>query len=230
MRVGVCQTPEILGDVEAALAVVREFAEQAEGVDLLVFPECFLQGYSVTPEHVREFARPADLRLAVRPTVVLGMIERNDDRYYNTAAVLRDGRTVGAYRKTFLTRGEHVFTAGGDYPVFDCAGVRFGINICFDAQYPHAAAAVRRQNAQLLVLPAQNMMRRDKAPLWQHRHNELRRERVRETGMWLASADVTGSRGDSHVGLGPTCVISPAGEIVAQVPTGTVGMAVATIS
>lgn len=230
MRVGVCQTPEILGDVEAALAVVREFAEQAEGVDLLVFPECFLQGYSVTPEHVREFARPADLRLAVRPTVVLGMIERNDDRYYNTAAVLRDGLTVGAYRKTFLTRGEHVFTAGGDYPVFDCAGVRFGINICFDAQYPHAAAAVRRQNAQLLVLPAQNMMRRDKAPLWQHRHNELRRERVRETGMWLASADVTGSRGDSHVGLGPTCVISPAGEIVAEVPTGTVGMAVATIS
>jgi predicted amidohydrolase len=74
------------------------------------------------------------------------------------------------------------------------------------------------------------MMRRDKAPWWQHRHNELRRKRVRETGMWLASADVTGSRGDSHVGLGPTCVISPTGEIVAEVPAGTVGMAVATIS
>lgn len=230
MRVGVCQTPEIVGDVEAALRLVRQFAEQAEGVDLLVFPECFLQGYDVTTEHVRAFAMPADLRFEVRPTVVLGMIERAGGHYYNTAAVVQDGRTVGAYRKTFLTRGESVFTAGRDYPVFDCAGVRFGINICFDAQYPFAAAAVRRQSAKLLVQPAQNMMRRENARRWQPRHNELRRERVRETGLWLASADVTGERGRTHLGLGPTCVISPAGEIVAEVPPGTVGMAVASIT
>ncbi|MCO8269419.1 carbon-nitrogen hydrolase family protein [Actinoplanes sp. TRM 88003] len=230
MRVGVCQTPEIVGDVQAALDLIREFAEQADGVDLLVFPECFVQGYKVTPAHVREFGLPVEMRLDVRPTVVLGLIERGGGRYFNTAAVVRGGRTVGAYRKTFLTRGESVFTAGGEYPVFDCAGVRFGINICFDAQYPHAAAAVRRQNAELLVLPAQNMMPRAKALVWQHRHNELRRERVRETGLWLASADVAGERGGTHLGLGPTCIISPAGEIVAEVPPGTVGMAVATIS
>jgi predicted amidohydrolase len=231
MRVGVCQTPEIMGDVEAALRLVGEFAEQADGVDLLVFPECFLQGYTVTAEHVRTFAmRFEDVRLSVRPTVVLGMIERRGDRFSNTAAVVRGGRVVGAYRKTFLTRGESVFTAGDGYPVFDCAGVRFGINICFDGQYPHAAAAVARQDARLLVFPAQNMMRRADAYRWQHKHNELRRKRVRETGLWLASADVTGTRGDTHLGLGPTCVINPAGEVVASVPPGTVGMAVATIT
>ncbi|WP_250035432.1 carbon-nitrogen hydrolase family protein [Paractinoplanes maris] len=226
MRVGVCQTPEILGDVPRALGIVREFAEQADGVDLLVFPECFLQGYTVTAEHVKQFARPADLRLDLRPAIVLGMIERRGDRFYNTAAVVRGGRTVGAYRKTFLTPGEHVFTAGTDYPTFACAGVRFGINICFDAQYPHAAAAVAAQNATLLVHPAQNMMRRDNAYRWQDRHNELRRKRVRETGLWMASADVTGERGHTHLGLGPTCIINPAGEVVAEVPRGTVGLAV----
>ncbi|WP_250008021.1 carbon-nitrogen hydrolase family protein [Actinoplanes sp. M2I2] len=229
MRVGVCQTPEILGDVPAALELVRWFAARADDVDLLVFPECFLQGYTVTPEHVRAFGRPADLRLDLRPTVVLGMIERQGDRYYNTAAVLRGGRTVGAYRKTFLTRGESVFTAGTDYPVFDCAGVRFGINICFDAQYPHAAAAVAARGARLLVHPAQNMMRREKAHRWRDRHNDLRRKRVLETGLWMASADVTGERGGTHLGLGPTCVLDPAGEVVAQVPPGVVGMAVAEI-
>jgi hypothetical protein len=30
MRIGVCQTPEILGDVDAALRVVQEFAVQAD--------------------------------------------------------------------------------------------------------------------------------------------------------------------------------------------------------
>ncbi|MGA5305863.1 nitrilase-related carbon-nitrogen hydrolase [Nucisporomicrobium flavum] len=54
MRIGVCQTPEILGDVDAAVKVVQRFAERAAAtqVDLLLFPECFVQGYLVTQEHV----------------------------------------------------------------------------------------------------------------------------------------------------------------------------------
>jgi hypothetical protein len=46
----------------------------------------------------------------------------------------------------------------------------------------------------VLLVPAQNMMGRDKAVWWQDRHNEIRTRRVRETGMWLVSADVTGQR------------------------------------
>ncbi|WP_127503519.1 carbon-nitrogen hydrolase family protein [Actinoplanes solisilvae] len=229
VRVGVCQTPEIVGDVPAALRLIREFAESADGVDLLVFPECFLQGYLATPEHVHAHATTADLRLDVRPAVVVGLIEQRGARFYNTAAVVRGGRTIGAYRKTFLTRGERVFTAGDAYPVFECAGVRFGVNICFDAQYPRAAAAVAEQGARLLIHPAQNMMRRENAHRWQEKHNELRRKRALETGMWLASADVTGERGGTHLALGPTCVLNPAGEIVAEVPRGVVGMAVADV-
>ncbi|MBL7259000.1 carbon-nitrogen hydrolase family protein [Paractinoplanes lichenicola] len=225
--VGVCQTPEIMGDVRAALDIVHEYAGRA---DLLVFPECFLQGYRPTADHVRRYAMScADVRLDVPGIVVLGMIERAGNRYYNTAAVFDGGRVVGAYRKTFLTRGERVFTAGDAYPVFETAGMRFGVNICFDGQFPHAAAAVARQGATLLAFPAQNMMRRENAYGWAGKHNELRRKRIAETGLWLASADVTGERGDTHLGLGPTCVMNPAGEIVAEVPRGTVGVATAEV-
>lgn len=56
VRVGACQTPEILGDAESALSCVEDFAAQAEGVDLLVFPECFLQGYLVEADHLRRHA------------------------------------------------------------------------------------------------------------------------------------------------------------------------------
>ncbi|WP_433368104.1 carbon-nitrogen hydrolase family protein [Actinoplanes sp. CA-142083] len=233
MRIGACQTPEILGDVDASLRVIREFADAGD-VDLLLFPECFLQGYLVTEQHVREHALELDSAVltelaGIRPTVVLGMIEREGDRYFNTAAVVRDGRVVGRYRKTFLVPGESVFTAGDDYPVFECGGMLFGINICYDAQFPAAAAGVAANGGQVLLLPAQNMMRRDKAFEWQHRHNAIRAERARETGMWLASADVTGERGDDRIGLGPTCFLNPAGEVIAQVPAGRSGMVVAEI-
>lgn len=53
------------------------------------------------------------------------------------------------------------------------------------------------------------MMPRDKAVWWQHRHNQIRACRARESGMWLVSADVTGDRDESRTGLGPTCVINP---------------------
>lgn len=237
MRVGACQTPELLGDVDAALRVVDDFAGRADA-DLLLFPECFLQGYLVTERHVHghafelrsaEFAAVLARLAGIRQTLVLGMIERRRGRYYNTALVVTGGRVAGGYRKTFLTAGESVFTPGDSYPVFTRDGVRFGMNICYDTQFPQAAAAVAAAGAQVLLVPAQNMMPRDNALRWQARHNEIRAQRVRETGLWLVSADVTGERDDTRIGLGPTCVINPSGQIVARVPTGTIGMAVADV-
>ena len=111
----------------------------------------------------------------------MGTIEQSYGRYYNTALVVNGGRVTGRYRKAYLTAGETVFTAGAEFPVFACAGVRFGVNICSDTRFPQAAAAVAAGGAEVLLLPAQNMMRRQKAFRWQPRHNDIRRQRVPET-------------------------------------------------
>jgi predicted amidohydrolase len=241
VRIGACQTPEIVGDVDRAVGLVRDFAGQADavGVDLLLFPECFLQGYVITEQHVHGqafqigsagFTAVLARLVGLRQILVLGMIERDGGGYYNTAVVISGGRVVGRYRKAFLTDGESVFTAGDGYPVFDHDGTRFGINICHDTRFPQAAAAVAASGAHVLLVPAQNMMRRDNAFRWRDRHNEIRARRARETGMWLVSADVTGERGKARIGLGPTCFLNPAGEVVVQVPTGSIGMVTADIN
>jgi predicted amidohydrolase len=216
---------KILGDVDAAVYAVDGFAAQADdtGVDLLLFPECFLQGYVVTQDHVHEqalevgstqFATVLTQHASIRPMLVLGVIERERNRYYNTAVVIAGGQVVGTYRNTYLTGGESVFTPGDAYPIFDCGGIRFGINTCSDTQFPPAAAAVAAGGAQVLLVPAQNMMRRDKAFWWQERHNQIRVQRVLETGLWLVSADVTGDHHGTRLGLGPTCAINPDGQVV----------------
>jgi predicted amidohydrolase len=240
LRVGACQRPEILGDIESALSCIEAFAARADaqGVDLLLFPECFLQGYLVDEQHIRGHALSLDSvrfasvlqRLApAAPTLVFGIIEQHDGRYFNTAVVITRGQLMGTYRKTHLVPGESMFDKGAAYPTFVLHGVRFGINICYDTQFGDAAAHVAAQGARLLLVPAQNMMRHAAAQRWKHLHHAIRAERVRETGMWLVSADVTGQRGEYHVGWGPTSVINPRAEIVAQVPVMTTGMAVADI-
>jgi len=121
VRIGACQTPEILGNVNAAVSCIRGFCEQAgpDGVDLLLFPECFLQGYLNTEAHVHRHAldlgsagfRSVAARLAdVRPVLVVGVIERSGDRLYNSAVVLQQGQVAGVYRKTHLTPGEALFS------------------------------------------------------------------------------------------------------------------------
>jgi predicted amidohydrolase len=58
VRIGAGQTPEILGDLDAAVACITGSGERAERerAGLLLFPECFLQGYLVTGDHLRRHA------------------------------------------------------------------------------------------------------------------------------------------------------------------------------
>jgi hypothetical protein len=81
-----------------------------------------------------------------------------------------------------------------------------------------------RPERRVLLVPTQNMMRREAALWWRDRHNQIRARRVHETGMWLVSADVTGERDDTRIGLGPICAINPAGHVVMQVPIGATSM------
>jgi predicted amidohydrolase len=240
VKLGACQTPEILGDVDAAVRCIEEFCLQSErgGADLLLFPECFLQGYLVTEAHMNRHAldlgsaafRSVTARLAdVDPVLVIGMIERAGNRLYNSAVVLQHGQVAGVYRKTHLTPGEALFDSGSKYPVFQVKGLRYGINVCYDTQFADAAAAIAAQGARVLLVPAQNMMRRQAAETWKDRHNRIRAERVRETGMWLVSADVTGERGATHIAYGPTSVMNASADVIEQVPLRRTGMVTAQI-
>jgi predicted amidohydrolase len=226
--------------MEAALACIESFARQpsSDDVDMLLFPECFLQGYLVQSRHLSRYALDLtatsfhailDRLSSIRPTLVFGVIEQRGAAYFNTAVVVRHGALQGFYRKTHLVPGERLFQAGDAYTTFNLNGVTCGINICYDTNFPEAAKAVAARGARVLLVPSQNMMKRQTAETWKSRHHAIRAERVRETGMWLVSADVTGARDGGRIGYGPTSVMNPHTDVVAQVPTMTVGMVVAEI-
>jgi len=240
VRIAAAQTPVFWEDVEAALAYARRAVAEAKaaGASLLCFPEGFLQGYLVEPQAARRaaldlgsstFADVVGQLPESGPTLVLGLIEAEGEKLYNTAVVLEGRRLIGRYRKTHLLNSETVFAPGEDCPVFEAAGLRFGINICFDTNFPAAAQKVADQGASLLVCPANNMLPRDIAVAWKDRHNPVRSERCRETGLWCLSADVTGERGD-RVAWGPTALLDPAGEVVAQLPLDAPGLLVCDLS
>lgn len=236
MRIAAAQTPEFREDVPGALGYLAGVMEQArcEGASLLCLPEGFLQGYLTDGEAARRNALDLDSQPFINlldqlpehaPTTVLGLIEVEDGDLYNTAVVIFRRSVVGRYRKRHLLGGERCFRPGGEVRTYDVEGLRFGINICFDANFADAAVGVAQQGASLLLCPANNMLPRQAAIEWKDKHNAVRAKRCRETGLWLMSADVTGAR-DGRVAWGPTAILNPAGEVVAQLPLDAPGLLV----
>ena len=236
VRIAAAQTVEFREDVEEALNCVADVAARAktEGASLLCFPECFLSGYLTDETPARrnalDLASPAFEAVLNRlpktgPMIVMGLIEVEDARLFNTAIVVDHGVLIGRHRKVHLLSSEQIFSAGSDSQTFEIAGMRFGINICYETNFPEAAQKVADLGASLILCPANNMHRRKAAEALKNVHKSVRGERCRETGLWLVSADVTGDR-DGRISWGPTAVLNPAGEIVAQLPLEKAGLLV----
>lgn len=239
VRIAAAQTLEYLDDVDSALSCLSAFSTQAEaqGAKLLCFPEAFLQGYITAEASARQIA--LDVSSArfqqilerfpkTGPIIVVGFIEASAGKLFNSAAVI-EGRVLrGCYRKYFLLPKEDAFCAGSAPAIFRAGELKFGINICYDTNFPQAAQNVAECGARLILCPANNMMRKDRSDAFRDMHNAVRGERCRETGVWLLSADVTGAS-NGRVSLGPTALLNPDGQVVEQLPLGAPGLLVVDI-
>jgi predicted amidohydrolase len=192
--------------------------------DLALFPECYLQGYSTDRETIERRALSLDdvaltgllRRLAdAKAAALIGVIERRGDRLYNSAVLVRSGRVAGVYSK--MRPNEAAFQPGRDLPVFTAGEWTFGVNICFDANFPELASGLAARGARLICYPLNNMMRPDKAELWRTRSVQNLQARAVETGCWVVSSDVAGEAGD-RISFGCTAIVSPSGAIAASVP------------
>ena len=181
IRVAVAQVGARIGDVAANLALAGRYTRRAaaRGADVIVFPECFLQGYSLRSATL-VLAEPIDgpsvralgaIAARFRVAIVAGFLERAPSRRgmpyrpYNTAVVLgADGAVLGAYRKTHLYEGEHeAFTPGDRYAVVPVplrrgqVTLRLGICICADIEYPEVPRLLALAGAQLIAVPSADM-------------------------------------------------------------------------
>jgi predicted amidohydrolase len=231
-RIGTFQLQDIQGDIERSLNVIETCLNEADdaGLSVVCFPECFLQGYTLdindTRQRALDLASEQFLNILQRlsgykTTFILGLIERQGASFYNSAAVIRQGKLLGVYRKTHLF--EPNFTAGNEYPVFTVDHLTFGINICYDARFPEGAAALAQQGAQVIFYPLNNRLARDKAIKYRQKHVPNLIERAKQTNAWIVSSDVI-ANDDTTLGYGCSAIVDPDGNERARVPESTVGM------
>jgi len=111
MKIGAAQFASESGDVDANIEIHRDWVARgrSEKLDILVMPEMSLTGYYGTDMLLHAAMTCSDRRLmrlaeeAGDMIVVVGFIEEGlAAQFYNTAAMLKDGKVVHLHRKVNL--------------------------------------------------------------------------------------------------------------------------------
>jgi predicted amidohydrolase len=168
IRVAACQIDPQLGEVDRNLEhIERVVAEAAAaGARLVVLPEAAVTGYvfenldealTVAQRAVAVAEqRLADAAVKAGVALIVGTLEAEAREVFNTALIFSgDGRRF-RYRKMHLPYlgVDRFATPGPDAPeVYDLAGMRVGVLICYDLRFPEAARICALEGADLVALP-----------------------------------------------------------------------------
>ncbi|MEV7422978.1 MULTISPECIES: carbon-nitrogen hydrolase family protein [unclassified Streptomyces] len=218
LRTALLQSSGRPGSVAANLEVLEAAAERASaaGAGLLVCPEMFLTGYAIA-DAVPRLAEPADgpgagavAAIAVRHGlgVLYGYPERAGELIFNAAQLIGpDGERLANYRKTHLfgcferawfTPGEHAVVQA------ELAGLRLGIMICYDVEFPENVRAHALAGTDLLLVPTAQMHP------FQFVAESVVPVRAFENQMYVAYVNRTGPEGEFEF-VGLSCLAAPDG-------------------
>ena len=235
LRVALAQVDCVLGDVEKNARRAREqiARAQAEGADLVVFPELSLTGYAlgaVTEDVAMTLDDAAIAGLAAATdgiAAVVGCVESGRVQTYNSALFLDGGAIVHVQRKTHLpTYGrweEHKhFSQGAALRAFDTRLGRLAMLICNDAWQAPLAYVAAHDGARMLIVPACSSLDAaagtDPAEL-ERDWGDLLRFNARFLQAWVVFVNRVGEEAGVTF-WGGSRVVDPWGRIVVEAPRG----------
>lgn len=223
MRVAIYQGPQQSESLEDNLVAIESAMVRAAeaGAAVLITPEMSTTGYNVSDGYASS-AQPNDGPITQRLAdacrdndlaLVYGYPERDGQVLYNTAAVLdADGTEFARYRKTHLFGSfeKRHFTPADDLVVqFDLNGIRCGMVVCYDVEFPEVVRAHADAGTQLLIVPTALMTPFDFVA------DQLVPVRAYENELCLIYANRCGTEGNLTY-VGRSCVIASDGTELAR--------------
>lgn len=258
MKLAVAQFQPRNGDKDYNLSVIRNLSTQAKaaGAEVISFHEMSITAYTFTKDlDLGEITRLAEevpegpstaalisISAELDITILAGLVEKDEDKIYNTYICVNAGGVVAKFRKLHPFISAHM-TAGASYCVFELNGWKCGILICYDNNVIENVRATSLLGAELIFAPhvtgctPSAMPGRDYVDdaLWQNRDRDpvsLRLEfdgpkgrrwlmrwlpaRAYDNGVYYAFTNPIGYDGD-HLKNGNSMILDPYGEVLAEV-------------
>jgi predicted amidohydrolase len=175
-----CSIPDPALNTQIGLRYVREAKER--GSDIVLFPECWITGYTFPdivetnlPSH--EIEKHPDFKAwhdaaiddnspwlqafqdaakELSIGIVITSFTKGIKRPQNSAFVIdRNGQIILKYSKVHTCdfAAERIVESGTEFKVCDFDGVKLGIMICYDREYPESARMLMLKGAEIILVP-----------------------------------------------------------------------------
>ncbi|TCS60582.1 NAD+ synthase [Varunaivibrio sulfuroxidans] len=204
--IALAQINPTVGDIDTNAARLRDARGKAHlaGADLVVAGELAIAGYppedlvlkrSFQSQIIRKVNALAEETGDGGPALLLGAPWLVDGVLYNAALLLDKGEIAGVALKRDLPNygvfdEKRVFACGPAPQALSFRGVALGVMVCEDMWTAHAALALKRAGAQLIVVLNASPYEQDKSGV----RRALAQRRVQETGLALAYVNIVGGQ------------------------------------
>jgi len=221
LRVALAQINPTVGDLagNAGLIATAVKSAQAQGANLIVFPEMIVTGYPVEDLALRPSFQAASIRSVqeIAATItgdLVAVIGHLDQGPKNAVAVIHDGKVKARYVKRHLPNYGvfdefRNFVAGDETLVVRIHGVDVAVAICEDIW--HSLDSIKARTPGLLVVPNGSPFERNKDDV----RLGLVQKRAKEIGAPLAYVNMTGGQ-DDLVFDGDSIVVGKDGSLLAR--------------
>ena len=221
LRVALAQINPTVGDLAGNAGLIADSVKsaQAQGANLIVFPEMIVTGYPVEDLALRPSFQAASIRAieeiasAITGDIV-AVVGYLDQGPKNAVAVIHDGKIKARYVKRHLPNYGvfdefRNFVAGDQSLVVRIHGVDVAVAICEDIW--HSLDSIAARTPGLLVVPNGSPFERNKDDV----RLSLVQKRAQEIGAPVAYVNMTGGQ-DDLVFDGDSIVVGKDGQVLAR--------------
>ena len=221
LRVALAQINPTVGDLAGNADLIAQSVQsaQAQGANLIVFPEMIVTGYPVEDLALRPSFQAASIRAIEEIAAgikgdIVAVVGYLDQGPKNAVAVIHDGKIKARYVKRHLPNYGvfdefRNFVAGDQNLVVRIHGVDVAVAICEDIW--HSLEAIAARTPGLLVVPNGSPFERNKDDV----RLALVQKRAKEIGAPVAYVNMTGGQ-DDLVFDGDSIVVGSDGNVLAR--------------
>ena len=193
-----------------------------KGADIICFPEMNITGYG-HDKQTHNLAQVidgtitqniSDIAASENIVILAGIIEKNKTgAIFVSHIVMQPDRKYGVYRKLHIAPPERkVFTKGNSIPIFEAKGVKFGIQLCYDAHFPELSTYMAEKGVDIIFFPHASPKKtpQEKLNSWM-RHLSAR---AYDNTIFVAACNQTGNNGYGLNFPGVSVILGPDGHII----------------
>jgi len=159
MKIALVSLNQVWEDKKENLILCEKYikAASSEGIELIIFPEMTLTGFSVSIKNIAEENKDSETILNFQKLaekynigILFGVVIRDGEKALNRSVFIDEkGTVLGKYSKIhpFSFSGEDkYFNAGNEMSIIEYKNHNIGLSICYDLRFPELYTGLAKKS------------------------------------------------------------------------------------